>query len=174
LLGCDFTEGVRGIGPVNATEIVRHYAGLQGLRRFREWCDKTAVETAEIIAPILGEDPEDVALKEFKLKHANYRNQWVFPDNFPSIEVWNVFDIPVVSRDMTPFSWADPDERSVVEVVRSHTDMSVSQIESIMSTTMAKYKETRIQRRITDYFSPLFDRGSVAEVVSKRLKAALQ
>jgi hypothetical protein len=51
--------------------------------------------------------------------------------------------------------------------------MSESLIMSILATTIGKYKETRIQRRITDYFSPVFDKGSVAEVVSKRLKAAL-
>ena len=175
LLGCDFTEGVRGIGPVNASEIVRHYAGMEGLRLFREWCERAPQDTANntVDAPLETEDGSNTALREFKKKHANYRTQWIFPDDFPSLEVWNVFDQPVVSHDMEPFSWAVPDEQEVIQVVTEHTDMTRPQVESILSTTMTKYRETRIQRRITDYFSPAFERGVVAEVISKRLKAAL-
>ena len=173
LLGCDFTEGVRGIGPVNATEIVRHYSGLVGLARLREWADRCASDGGRETDVVYGEDDSDGELKEFKLKHANYRAQWVFPDDFPSAEVWNLFETPPVSRDMEPFSWVVPDEREVADVVLRHTDMSRDMVESILSTTMGRYHETQIQRRITDYFSPAFERGSVAEVVSKRLKAAL-
>jgi DNA excision repair protein ERCC-5 len=175
LLGCDFTEGVRGIGPVNASEIVRHYSGIEGLRVFRDWCERVPQDTASnsVDAPLEGENASDEALREFKRKHANFRTQWLFPDDFPSLEVWNVFDKPVVSHDMEAFSWAVPDELEIMEVVTSHTDMTRAQVESILSTTMTKYRETRVQRRITDYFSPVFERGVVAEVISKRLKAAL-
>ena len=175
LLGCDFTEGVRGIGPVNASEIVRHYSGLAGLNLFRTWCERAPQDTANntMDAPVDGEDTADAPLREFKKKHANYRTQWIFPDDFPSEVVWNVFDKPVVSHDMESFTWAVPDEKEVVDVVTQHTDMNRAQVESILSTTMTKYRETRVQRRITDYFSPVFERGAVAEVISKRLKAAL-
>lgn len=105
--------------------------------------------------------------------HANYRSQWLFPDDFPSVEVWNVFTQPVVEHNLEPFTWAVPDEREVIDVVTSFTDMRYDQVDSILSATMTKYREARIQRRITDYFSPAFERGAVAEVVSKRLKAAL-
>lgn len=175
LLGCDFTEGVRGIGPVNASEIVRHYSGLPGLALFRAWCERAPQDTTNntMDAPLEDEDITNESLREFKKKHANYRTQWIFPEDFPSEAVWNVFDQPVVSHDMEAFSWAVPDEEDVIDVVTQHTDMNRAQAESILSTTMTKYRETRVQRRITDYFSPVFERGAVAEVISKRLKAAL-
>lgn len=173
LLGCDFTEGVRGIGPVNATEIVRHYAGLEGLTRFRIWAERLGSDIGKESDPVAGENESNGALREFKLMHANYRSQWLFPDDFPSVEVWNVFTQPVVEHNLEPFTWAVPDEREVIDVVTSFTDMRYDQVDSILSATMTKYREARIQRRITDYFSPAFERGAVAEVVSKRLKAAL-
>ena len=173
LLGCDFTEGVRGIGPVNATEIVRHYAGLEGLTRFRIWAERLGSDFGNESDPLDGEDESDGTLKAFKLMHANYRSQWLFPDDFPSVKVWNVFTQPVVEHNLEPFTWAVPDEREVIDVVTSFTDMKYDQVDSILSATMSKYREARIQRRITDYFSPAFERGAVAEVVSKRLKAAL-
>ena len=38
LLGSDYTEGIAGVGIVNALEIVTAFPGLEGLRAFREWC----------------------------------------------------------------------------------------------------------------------------------------
>jgi DNA excision repair protein ERCC-5 len=154
---------------------VRHYSGLPGLALFRAWCERAPQDTTNntMDAPLEGEDITNEPLREFKKKHANYRTQWIFPEDFPSEAVWNVFDQPVVSHDMESFSWAVPDEVEVIDVVTQHTDMNRAQVESILSTTMTKYRETRVQRRITDYFSPVFERGAVAEVISKRLKAAL-
>uniref|UniRef100_K3WLQ1 XPG-I domain-containing protein n=1 Tax=Globisporangium ultimum (strain ATCC 200006 / CBS 805.95 / DAOM BR144) TaxID=431595 RepID=K3WLQ1_GLOUD len=37
LLGSDYTDGIRGIGIVNATEVVNAYPGLAGLEDFKKW-----------------------------------------------------------------------------------------------------------------------------------------
>ena len=174
LLGCDFTVGVRGIGPVNATEIVRHYSGIVGLSRFRAWAERLAADRGREGDPVEGEDPEDAALREFKVSHANYRTQWLFPEDFPSQEVWDVFDKPLVDTSLEPFSWESPDEAMISRVVTSLTSMRQDEVEHLLSSTMSQYRQASVQRRITDYFSPAFERGSVAEVVSKRLKAALR
>ena len=173
LLGCDFTVGVRGIGPVNAAEIVRHYSGIEGLTRFREWAERFVSDSDKESTPVPGEDPEDAKLRAFKITHANYRSQWLFPEDFPSQEVWDVFDKPLVDTSLEPFSWETPDERLIVEVVTSLTTMRTDEVEHLLQSTMAQYRQASLQRRITDYFSPVFERGTVAEVVSKRLKAAL-
>ena len=173
LLGCDFTVGVRGIGPVNATEIVRHYKGIDGLKRFREWAERFATDSGKVTEVVTGENPEDEMLKFFKATHANYRSQWLFPDDFPSQEVWDVFDQPLVDTNLEPFSWAVPDEDLIAEVVTELSDLKHDQVLHILSSTMEQYRQSSAQRRITDYFSPAFERGRVAEVVSKRLKAAL-
>lgn len=162
LLGCDFTEGVRGIGPVNATEIVRHYSGLEQLKLFRDWAES-----------IKCEDSDSELLTQFKIAHANYRSQWIFPSDFPSPEVWATFNEPAVNTDLDPFSWVVPEERLVAEVVCRYSDMREEQVDSLLIPTMKQYRCAKIQRRITDYFSPAFQRGSVAQVVSKRLLAAL-
>lgn len=38
-LGSDYTLGVRGIGVVNAVEIVHAFRGDEGLSRFKKWAD---------------------------------------------------------------------------------------------------------------------------------------
>ena len=41
LLGSDYTEGVQGVGIVNALEIVTAFQGLDGLTEFKQWCGKS-------------------------------------------------------------------------------------------------------------------------------------
>lgn len=40
LLGSDYTEGLPGVGPVMAMELLREFPGDDGLFRFREWWGK--------------------------------------------------------------------------------------------------------------------------------------
>ena len=37
LLGSDYTEGLPGVGPVMAMELLREFPGEDGLEKFREW-----------------------------------------------------------------------------------------------------------------------------------------
>ena len=38
-LGSDYTLGIRGVGIVNAIEIVTAFDSIQALKRFKEWAD---------------------------------------------------------------------------------------------------------------------------------------
>ena len=40
LLGSDYTEGLPGVGPVVAMELLTEFPGLDGLREFRDWWRK--------------------------------------------------------------------------------------------------------------------------------------
>ena len=40
LLGSDYTEGLPGVGPVVAMELLTEFPGPDGLRKFREWWRK--------------------------------------------------------------------------------------------------------------------------------------
>ena len=39
-LGCDYTDGVKGVGIVNGMEILGGYKNFDALRRFKEWACK--------------------------------------------------------------------------------------------------------------------------------------
>jgi len=49
LLGSDYTEGLPGVGPVIAMEILKEFPGEKGLVKFREWWSKvqTGRDTTE-------------------------------------------------------------------------------------------------------------------------------
>ena len=56
LLGSDYTEGVTGVGIVNALEIVTAFPGIEGLRAFKEWVERadfTGAVPAALRAPAL-------------------------------------------------------------------------------------------------------------------------
>ena len=46
-LGSDYTIGVKGIGPVNAVEIIHSFPGMMGLIWFKAWADKSSFETID-------------------------------------------------------------------------------------------------------------------------------
>ena len=85
LLGSDYTEGVKGVGIVNAMEILKAFDVSddlkEGLKNFRSWLE--------------GFDPSDVGLaqkktegatpqEQFHAKHRSARSRWVG-------KFWNFF-----------------------------------------------------------------------------------
>ena len=54
LLGCDYFEGVRGVGIVNAIEILRAFPSVACLREFRNWVySGTARPLPHRVAPLM-------------------------------------------------------------------------------------------------------------------------
>lgn len=75
-LGSDYTLGVKGIGPVNAIEIIQSFPGMVGLQWFKNWADKSSFEK---------EDESFVeSEKEYIKRHQGYKKHWEFPSAFPS------------------------------------------------------------------------------------------
>lgn len=75
LLGSDYTEGVAGIGVVNALEVVQAFPGEEGFVKFKEWLESPDTELlnaaktgADDLASIYsaGDTPQQ---KQFKLRH---------------------------------------------------------------------------------------------------------
>ena len=47
-LGSDYTEGVKGIGIVNAMEIVEAFDSVEALKRFAQWASKADILLKEV------------------------------------------------------------------------------------------------------------------------------
>lgn len=80
LLGSDYTEGIHGIGIVNAYEIVTTFPGRDGLRGFQKWLDTPDVQGLKMAH---GEQQSERIL-EFKRKHKAVKKNWEIPPGFPS------------------------------------------------------------------------------------------
>lgn len=97
LVGCDYSEGVRGIGIVNATEVVACFDSIKELGVFRKWCllpNKLHAESQWLF------DHATKAQQKFMKKHENYKKHWIFPPCFPDERVINAFEEPCIDAEL--------------------------------------------------------------------------
>lgn len=87
LLGCDYAPGVRGVGAVNAMEIVASLKEFEDLKELASWADN------------LGAEPPE-AFRNLGDTHGQHRVSWVFPKGFPSKEVRKLFLEPKVGGEI--------------------------------------------------------------------------
>lgn len=75
-LGSDYTYGIKGVGIVNAMEIVEVFDSIEALKRFADWASR-----ADILLPDLETHYDNVPEKErhYKELHKNYKKYWELP-----------------------------------------------------------------------------------------------
>ena len=108
LLGGDYTEGIHGVGIVNAIEIVLAFPGIHGLSKFKRWLDSFAADAMCGDKAFTHSTEYNEAQRSFFESHAGYQKRWIANDGFPSREVAGAYLKPHVDRSKKPFSWATP------------------------------------------------------------------
>lgn len=109
-LGSDYTLGIKGIGIVNAYEIVSTFDNFESLRRFKEWAS-----LPDIFLENHQKYYENISEKEknFKLFHQNFKNLWEIPDDFPSKKVYEAYLTPKVDTNASEIQWGKPHYESL-------------------------------------------------------------
>ncbi len=101
LLGSDYTDGIPGVGPVTAMEIISEFPGADGLEAFRTWW--TDVQTHN-------RPKEADADSPFRRKFRKAQATKLFlPLGFPSPAVTDAYLHPEVDGSTEPFQWGVPD-----------------------------------------------------------------
>lgn len=99
LLGSDYTEGVPGVGPVTALEILTDFSDLE---EFSTWCEKVQLARPQ--------DLEGQLTTPFRRKFRNTAQKRIFlPKTFPDLRVDSAYLHPEVDSDPHPFQWGVPD-----------------------------------------------------------------
>lgn len=99
LLGSDYVEGLPGVGPVMAMELLKEFPGEDGLHKFKDWWSK--VQSGRDRA----EDNTTKFRKRFKKK---FRNLYL-PLEWPNASVRDAYYHPTVDSSDEPFKWGMPD-----------------------------------------------------------------
>lgn len=101
LLGSDYTEGISGVGPVTAVEIISEFPGADGLEKFREWWDDVQMHNRP---------KESDATSPFRRKFRRSQAAKLFlPVGFPSPAVREAYLKPEVDSSGEVFQWGVPD-----------------------------------------------------------------
>ncbi|CAG8259749.1 unnamed protein product [Penicillium nalgiovense] len=96
LLGSDYTEGIPGIGPVTALEILTEFSSLE---EFRDWWTKLQT----------GSNAADDAHLAFRKKFRKKASKIFLPPSFPDSKVDEAYLEPTVDDDPSQFQWGVPD-----------------------------------------------------------------
>ncbi|OII76289.1 DNA-repair protein UVH3 [Cryptosporidium andersoni] len=182
LLGCDYTVGVSGVGPVNALEILKAYPNLSDMEKLKQWSTNLANRYDSDDGINLQTD--NIVQQEFKRVHSNYRYQWSFPSDFPSDAVINAIRNPTVDKSMEPFIFGDIEKEKVADIMYRYTTIPKEKVYNILDKVIEKNeaKKTPTSRQTTiDNFiqrkstSEMNVRNKkVAKIISKRMKKAIE
>ncbi len=199
-LGSDYTEGVLGVGIVNAVEIIQCFpmkqedgGPLEGLNKFKKWLDsydfadtvkrlKSKRKRASTSKPrdnadssdSDGEvDPLEVKLAQFTERHHHGRSKWKVDGTFPDKRVAEAYMKPPANRDVTPFEFNVP----MLHRVRGYCHKVLGWSEADMNTQIdpiiRRFAENSRQSRIDSYFMRYEDDKRFAKIQSSRLAKAL-
>ncbi|KAF8428793.1 hypothetical protein EV426DRAFT_585959 [Tirmania nivea] len=183
LLGSDYTDGLPGVGPVTALELLTEFS-IEGvideepvapLRRFREWW-----EQVQYLAGVTYNDnPDSKFKKKFRKSHAT---KLYLPKNFPVADVDEAYLNPEVDQDPSTFQWGVPDLDGLRQFLMSTIGWSQKQCDEILVPVvkdMNKRLAEGTQSNITRYFDGSVGAGAFAPRKkearkSKRMDQAMQ
>ena len=100
LLGSDYTDGLPGIGPVTAVEILSEFPGTDGLREFKEWWQDVQMNNRPKSA-----DADSPFRRKFRKSQAT---KLFLPPSFPNPAVGEAYLNAEVDDSTEPFQWGVP------------------------------------------------------------------
>ena len=192
LLGGDYTDGIYGVGIVNATEIVDAFcdaasaspaerdafSASHGLQSFRAWME--AVDTEEPAATKKKRQPSESEDKRerFQRVHRNVRRTWHLRDrSFPNRHVIDAYCHPNVERRWVlpdgrrAFAWREPDVAGLEAFCADKFGWDAARAREMLQPVLQAWRACRLkQMRIDAYFHP----HRFARIRSQRLQTAVR
>ncbi|PNY28591.1 DNA repair protein rad13 [Tolypocladium capitatum] len=147
LLGSDYTEGLPGVGPVTAVEILSEFPGESGLEHFRDWW--TAVQSqnrakeADASSPFRKKFRKSQAIKLF------------LPPGFPNSAVYDAYMRPEVDGSAEPFQWGVPDLEGLRRFLMATIGWSKERTDEVLVPVIRDMNKRGVegtQSNITRYF----------------------
>ncbi|KAL9621132.1 MAG: hypothetical protein Q9160_004383 [Pyrenula sp. 1 TL-2023] len=159
ILGSDYAEHLKGIGPVKAMEMISEWGTLDS---FRDWWDVNQLRPPTDIK-------SDPAIpSERKKFHKRYAGSLVLPSSWPSKEVEKAYWEPTVDSDNARFEWGVPQLSRLRDFFMATVGWSPQRTDEILVPIvrdMAKReREGGTQANVTRYFTGSAGAGSAGVI----------
>jgi len=147
LLGSDYTEGIPGVGPVTAIEILSEFPGRDGLADFKEWW---------LDIQHHGRPREADAAIPFRRKFRKSHAAKLFlPLGFPSPAVFEAYLQPEVDSNPEKFQWGVPDLDGLRQFLMSTIGWGQERTDEVLVPVIRDMNKRAVegtQSNITRYF----------------------
>ncbi|KAJ4271547.1 DNA repair protein rad2 [Fusarium torreyae] len=165
LLGSDYTDGLPGVGPVTAVEILSEFPGKSGLENFREWWKSVQSQTR----------PKDADVSTpFRKKFRKSQGTKLFlPPGFPNPAVYDAYLHPEVDNSNENFQWGVPDVEGLRQFLMATIGWSKERTDEVLVPVikdMNKRDREGTQSNITRFFGGSVGVGT-KEAFAPRQKA---
>ncbi|KAI0103577.1 PIN domain-like protein [Daldinia grandis] len=147
LLGSDYTEGLPGVGPVTAVEILSEFPGRDGLTKFREWWQDVQINNRPKEA-----DQGSTFRRKFRKSQAT---KLFLPPGFPNMAVYDAYLHPEVDSTPDQFQWGVPDVAGLRQFLMSTIGWSEERTDEVLVPVirdMNRREAEGTQSNITRYF----------------------
>lgn len=164
LLGSDYTEGIPGIGPVTALEILTEFSGLE---EFRDWW--TQVQT--------GMDMSTGNHSSFYKKFRKNASKIFLPPSFPDARVEEAYLKPAVDSDPSFFQWGVPDLHGLRNFLMATIGWSQERTDEVLVPVirdMNRREQEGTQSNITNFYHGPQGAGAFAPQVRSRGKSRME
>ncbi|KAK5293400.1 DNA repair protein rad2 [Exophiala xenobiotica] len=146
LLGSDYTEGIPGVGPVTALEILTDF---DTLTEFKEWCSRVQLGRPQ--------DLENQLTTPFRRKFRNTVQKRLFlPPGFPDSRVDEAYLNPEVDSNPEPFQWGVPDLDKLRSYLMATIGWSQERTDEVLVPVIRDMNKREVegtQSNITRFFS---------------------
>ncbi|KAJ7170760.1 hypothetical protein C8R43DRAFT_1059410 [Mycena crocata] len=131
LLGSDYVDGLPGIGPVVAMELLAEFPGQDGLHKFKDWWTK--VQSGKDRA----EDNKSKFRKRFKKKFKDL----YLPPEWPNPTVRDAYYHPTVDESDEPFKWGLPDLDALREFIYAELGWPPAKVDDMLLPVIQKIRK---------------------------------
>ncbi|KAI8980218.1 hypothetical protein BD414DRAFT_114366 [Trametes punicea] len=122
LLGSDYTEGLPGVGPVVAMELLNEFPGQDGLHKFKAWWQKVQS----------GKDRPEESATKFRRRFKKKFKDLYLPGDWPNPAVRDAYYHPTVDESREPFKWGMPDLDALRSFFKAELGWDQSKVDDLL------------------------------------------
>ncbi|KAF8263901.1 hypothetical protein EI94DRAFT_1806552 [Lactarius quietus] len=131
LLGSDYVEGLPGVGPVVAMELLKEFSGNDCLHQFKDWWQRVQS----------GRDKPEESKTKFRRRFKKRFKTLYIPDDWPNPVVRDAYYNPTVDDSEEPFKWGLPDLDRLYDFLLQELGWSQSKVEELLLPIIQKIRK---------------------------------